>query len=49
MGGEEGAGKPHDSEKQRLAGIINRLNGLHGAEISHDNKLLFGGNIQFLV
>ncbi|MCG7590011.1 MULTISPECIES: hypothetical protein [unclassified Halomonas] len=49
MGDEEGAGKPHDSEKQRLAGIIKRLNDLHGAEISDDNKLLFGRIVQLSV
>lgn len=41
--------KPHDSEKQRLAGVINRLNDLHGAEVSDDNKLLCRKIIQHQV
>ena len=31
---EEGSGKPHDSDKKRLAEIIDRLNDLYGAEVS---------------
>ncbi|GHC38789.1 hypothetical protein [Aidingimonas halophila] len=40
-----GSGKLHDSEKQRLAEIIDRLNNLYGAEVSDDSKLYFAKGI----
>lgn len=39
------AGKPHDTENQRLAEIIVRLNDLYGAEVSDDDKLHFANGI----
>lgn len=36
-------------ESARLAGIINRLNDLHGTEVSDDNKLLLGMLIKLSV
>ena len=40
-----GTGKPHDPEKARLSEIIDRLNGLFGAEVSDDDKLHFANGI----
>lgn len=39
------AGKPHDTENQRLAEIIVRFNDLYGAEVSDDDKLHFANGI----
>lgn len=37
--------KPHNTENQRLAEIIARLNDLYGAEVSDDDKLHFARDI----